>query len=67
MPEMDGFEATERIRSLVGPVSQAPIVALTASAMPDELTACRRVGMNSILAKPVTFAALREALGQLAR
>ena len=62
MPEMDGFEATERIRALVGELSRTPIVALTASAMPDELAACRRVGMNSVLAKPLTFAALRETL-----
>jgi signal transduction histidine kinase/CheY-like chemotaxis protein len=58
MPEMDGFEATERIRGLPGDVGRTPIVALTASAMPDELAACRRVGMNSVLAKPLTFAAL---------
>jgi CheY-like chemotaxis protein len=67
MPEMDGFEATERIRALPGPVSRVPIVALTASAMPDELAACRRVGMNSVLAKPLTFAALREVLSQEAK
>ena len=62
MPEMDGFEATEKIRALTGELSHTPIVALTASAMPDELAACRRVGMNSVLAKPLTFAALRETL-----
>lgn len=62
MPEMDGFEATERIRSLTGDVKQTPIVAITASAMPDEVAACKRSGMNSVLAKPLTFVALREAL-----
>ncbi|MDP1829792.1 MAG: ATP-binding protein [Archangium sp.] len=62
MPEMDGFEATEHIRALEGELRHTPIVALTASAMPDELAACRRVGMNSVLAKPLTFAALRETL-----
>jgi CheY-like chemotaxis protein len=62
MPEMDGFEATEKIRALAGVLSHTPIVALTASAMPDEMAACRRVGMNSVLAKPLTFAALRETL-----
>ncbi len=67
MPEMDGFEATERIRGLDGEVRHTPIVALTASAMPDELAACRRVGMNSVLAKPVTFAALQDALQTFAR
>jgi len=62
MPEMDGFEATARIRALEGLVARTPIVAVTASAMPDELAACRRVGMNSVLVKPVTFAALCEVL-----
>jgi signal transduction histidine kinase len=62
MPVMDGFEATERIRALQGEVGRVPIVALTASAMPDELAACRRVGMNCVLAKPVTFAGLCEVL-----
>jgi signal transduction histidine kinase len=64
MPEMDGFEATERIRALAGDLGRTPIVALTASAMPDELAACRRVGMNSVLAKPLTFAALRDTLAE---
>jgi signal transduction histidine kinase/ActR/RegA family two-component response regulator len=62
MPEMDGFEATEHIRALGGESGRTPIVALTASAMPDELAACRRVGMNSVLTKPVTFAGLCEVL-----
>ncbi len=66
MPEMDGFEATERIRALEGKAGRIPIVALTASAMPEELAACRRVGMSSVLTKPLTFAALREVLQQQA-
>jgi CheY-like chemotaxis protein/anti-sigma regulatory factor (Ser/Thr protein kinase) len=59
MPVMDGFEATRRIRA-VG--STVPIYALTASAMPDELEACRQSGMNDCLIKPVSLEVLRARL-----
>ena len=65
MPVMDGFEATERIRDLTGPAASLPIVALTASTLPEELEACRRSGMNHCLTKPVSFAALAHLLAQL--
>ena len=65
MPEMDGFEATERIRGLTGPVALVPIVALTASAMPEDLEACRRAGMNDQLVKPISFATLQKVVDAL--
>ncbi len=64
MPEMDGFEATERIRAMQGDLARTPIVAVTASAMPDEVAACRRAGMNSVIAKPLTIEQLRDALAE---
>ena len=64
MPEMDGFEATERIRAKPSG-EQLPIVALTASATPDDVAACRRAGMNEVLAKPIHLETLREVLGRL--
>ncbi len=67
MPVMDGFEATERIRGLDGDVAMTPIIALTASALPEELEACRRAGMNECLTKPVSYKTLRHALKQVAR
>jgi CheY-like chemotaxis protein len=64
MPEMDGFETTERIRAT--PRGGAlPIVALTASATPDDVTACLRAGMNEVLAKPIQLETLREVLTRL--
>ena len=64
MPEMDGFEVTERIRKM--PLGLLlPIVALTASATPDDVAACRRAGMNEVLAKPIRLDTLREVLGRL--
>ncbi|MBE2254305.1 MAG: response regulator, partial [Myxococcus sp.] len=65
MPVMDGFLATERIRALDGEVGMTPIVALTASAMPDELEACKRAGMNECLTKPVSLAALKAVLQRI--
>jgi signal transduction histidine kinase/CheY-like chemotaxis protein len=61
MPDMDGFETTERIRARENG-AHLPIVALTASAGPDDVAACKRAGMDECLAKPVRFDALREVL-----
>ena len=59
-----GCATAESILSARSSMSQKSALSacFTASAMPDELAACRRVGMNSVLAKPLTFAALRETL-----
>jgi CheY-like chemotaxis protein/two-component sensor histidine kinase len=64
MPVMDGFEATERIRALHGPAARTPIIALTASAAPEDLAACQRAGMNDCVTKPVSFAELKAAIGR---
>ncbi|HEY1086777.1 MAG TPA: response regulator, partial [Archangium sp.] len=66
MPEMDGYEATERIRSLDSDVAMVPIIALTASAMPEELDRCRKAGMNDCLVKPVSLEQLERTLAQVA-
>ena len=54
MPDMDGFEATTRIRQSTekGLDSDIPIVALTAHAMLGDMDNCLRVGMNGFVAKP---------------
>jgi PAS domain S-box-containing protein len=51
MPEMNGFEATEYIRSTLH--SKIPIIALTADVTTVDLAKCRSVGMNDYIAKPV--------------
>ena len=61
MPEMDGLEATRRIRA-APQHSQTLIVALTASGLPEELDACRKAGMNDCLVKPVSLAMVKRAL-----
>jgi signal transduction histidine kinase/CheY-like chemotaxis protein/HPt (histidine-containing phosphotransfer) domain-containing protein len=52
MPEMDGLEATRRIRALQGVRGRVPIVALTARAFTEQVAECREAGMDSHLPKP---------------
>lgn len=63
MPEMDGLEATRRIRRLQSSTSQRPwIVALTASAMADDQSNAANAGMNDFVSKPVLPEDLRRAI-----
>jgi len=61
MPDMDGFETAERLRAR-GSTARVPIIALTASAGPDDVAACKRAGMDECLAKPVQLVTLRAVL-----
>jgi CheY-like chemotaxis protein/HPt (histidine-containing phosphotransfer) domain-containing protein len=63
MPEMDGLQATRQIRALAG-ITQPKIVALTAGAMPGDITRCREAGMDDYLRKPVRFEDLLAKLGR---
>lgn len=51
MPEMNGFEATEYIRTILK--LDIPIIALTADVTTVDLAKCTAVGMNDYIAKPV--------------
>jgi PAS domain S-box-containing protein len=63
MPEMDGYEATRRIRNSENPlVKSIPIVALTANAMEGDQKKCLDAGMNDYLAKPIKKDKLSEVL-----
>jgi len=52
MPEMDGFEATLRIRELGPETGSIPIVAITANTLDADRIACIESGMNDYIAKP---------------
>jgi CheY-like chemotaxis protein len=52
MPQMDGFAATEQLRSREGVGRHTYVVAVTASAMVDDRTRCLDAGMDDYLTKP---------------
>lgn len=53
MPQMDGLQATARIRAIPGSKGRVPILALTASALPEEVDRYASAGMNGLIAKPI--------------
>jgi signal transduction histidine kinase/DNA-binding response OmpR family regulator len=66
MPEMDGIEATHRIRMLPPPAGEVPILALSANVMASERERYLTAGMNDALAKPVDWPKLFAALARYA-
>ncbi|MET0333029.1 MAG: response regulator [Rhizobacter sp.] len=66
MPELDGVEATRRIRAWEHAHQRQPtaIVAVTASAMSGECDAYRAAGMDDIILKPFSAHALADVLAR---
>lgn len=58
MPELDGREATRRIRAAAGPNQFVPIIAVTADTEDDDKAACRDAGMTAFVGKPIDPARL---------
>jgi CheY-like chemotaxis protein len=65
MPEMDGFEATQRVREWEAGKTHIPIIALTAHAMDSHREECLTAGMDSFLAKPILLESLKLELERL--
>lgn len=70
MPNMDGLEATRKIRAWEAAtqrVASVPILALTASVMADDRDKCVAAGMNDFLSKPISREALSGAIARYMR
>lgn len=64
MPVMDGYEATGRIRKLDSPISDIPIIAMTANAFEEDQKAALEAGMNGHIAKPIDIGILVRILSK---
>ena len=62
MPEMDGVEATGRIRSGPAASQNSQIIALTAHAMQEDVERFVEAGMNDVVVKPISSESLAKAL-----
>jgi PAS domain S-box-containing protein len=67
MPEMDGYEATARIRCLEGSARHTPIIAMTAAAMDGDRDTCLEAGMDDYITKPVRLEVVAAALERWVR
>lgn len=66
MPEMDGYEATRRIRALDDPlVASVPIIALTANVFEEDKEKAFSAGMDEYMCKPISPNALIKTLQQI--
>ena len=66
MPEMDGFEATARIRKQEeSSAKHVPIIAMTAHAMVGDRERCLAAGMDDYVSKPINTTDLFDAIERL--
>jgi CheY-like chemotaxis protein len=66
MPVMDGISATKAIRALPAPACRTPIIAVTANAMIHQVAEYTRVGMNGLIAKPLSPSAIIAEIAKFA-
>lgn len=68
MPEMDGLEATRRIRRMDRKDAETvPIFAMSANAFDDDVARSRAAGMNEHLSKPLSFEKAAAVIAQYVR
>src|SRR5690606_20531930 len=64
MPEMDGLEATRRIRQEFSSSDQPRIIAMTANAMRGDREVCLAAGMDDYISKPIRIESLVSCLNR---
>ncbi len=64
MADMDGIEATQRIRSLDDDIKNIPIIAVTAHSSMKDRERCLNSGMNDYIAKPININFLKMTIDQ---
>lgn len=62
MPQMDGYEATRRLRSFEAGGRRLPVIAMTANVQRGDAEKCQDAGMDHYLPKPLQLGALRATL-----
>ena len=67
MPEMDGYEATQKIRALTTYKKDIPIIAMTAHTFKGEYERCIEMGMNDFISKPFDTKELYEKIYRLSK
>jgi len=66
LPDIDGIEATRRIRALSPPAGRIPIIGVSGRTEPRDAAAAKAAGMDAYLRKPATPNELSEALRRIA-
>ena len=62
MPDVDGYEATRRLRELEGERRHTPVIAMTASVMEGDRERCLVAGMDDFIGKPLEPDAVKAVL-----
>ena len=66
MPEMDGFEAIDKIKQ-DKTIASVPIIAVTAKAMKGDREKCMEAGADEYVSKPINLQELLEKIGELTK
>ncbi|MBQ2334786.1 MAG: response regulator, partial [Victivallales bacterium] len=66
MPVMNGYEATQAIRTLPEPkLASIPIIAMTANAFAEDVQAAKEAGMDAHVAKPLSVEKMMKTLTEV--